>query len=433
MSCFQRMCIFLSSNKGEVKMASRYLKSFNKVFLWVGAGSILEYYDFVIYGMMAKYFSISFFPTQDSTAALLQAFLIFAVGYLARPFGGLLAGFIGDRFGRKPAFLMLTGLMAISTLAIGFLPDYASIGLFAPFLLVACRFVQGLSFGAEVPGATTILGEFSAPQYHGKFNGYLISSTTLGAIMATLVLYSLTIFLSDSQISAGGWRIPFLMGGIFGIILFFLRQGIQETPAFEQASIKVQNPLKTLLLGHFLSIIKGILLTVLFAALVVTNLYFPSYLPTYFGYAPKEVYFFTTISLIFCAVMLPITGRLSDHFSKKEIIVKASFVYLVFVIPLFSLLFLQSNFVLMLFLLAHQLFIALLAPSYFSLMIKLFPVQIRYTGIAFCYNITFALMALLPSCLTFLIEYYSSLWVLPFVLSGVAFINFIGSYQLPSK
>ncbi len=414
-------------------MAPSYLKSFNKVFLWVGAGSILEYYDFVIYGMMAKYFSISFFPAQDNTAALLQAFLVFAVGYFARPFGGVLAGFIGDRFGRKPAFLMLTGLMAASTLAIGFLPDYASIGLLAPLLLVVCRFLQGLSFGAELPGATTILGEFSAPEHHGKFNGYLISSTTVGAIVATLVLYSLTVFLSESQIWAGGWRIPFLMGGIFGIILFFLRQGIQETPAFEQTPIKVQNPLKTLLLEHPLAIIKGILLTILFAALVVTNLYFPSYLPTYFGYAPKEVYFFTTISLIFCAVMMTITGTFSDNFSKREILLKSSLAYAVCVVPLFSLLFLRSNFVLMLFLLVHQLFITLLAPSYFSLMIKLFPIQIRYTGIAFCYNVTFALMALLPSCLTFLISYYSSLWVLPLVLSGLAFITFIGSYYFSYK
>lgn len=414
-------------------MTQSLQKVFNKVVLWVGVGSVLEYYDFVIYGMMAKYFSLSFFPSHDPTAALLQTFLIFAIGYFARPFGGVAAGFIGDRFGRRPAFLMLTGIMAISTLAIGFLPEYASVGPIAPLLLVFCRFIQGLSFGAELPGATTIIGEFSASQHHGRYNGYLISSTTLGAIMATFILYMLTTFLTESQILEGGWRIPFLIGGVFGIILFFLRRGIQETPAFEQSILKTQNPLKVLLFEYYPSVVRGILRTILFSSLIVINLYYPSYLSAYFEYKSQEIYFFTTLSLIFCAVMMPITGRLSDHFSKEIILSKTSFLYFIGVIPLFLLLYFQSNFSLMFFLIMHQLVIALLAPSYFSLMVELFPINIRYTGIAFCYNVTFAFMALLPSCLTFLIKEYSTLWILPITLSGLAFITFMSGYFFRKK
>ena len=404
-----------------------------RITLWVSMGSLVEYYDFVVYAMMTKYIALLFFPAQDKTLAILQSFLIFAVGYFARPFGGTIIGIIGDRFGRKPAFLILTGLMSLSTFSIGLLPTYESLGIFAPLLLLVCRIFQGISYAGELPGATTIIKEFAPKKSLGQYTSFIISSTSIGAILATVILYFLSSTLEEAQILAFGWRLPFLLGGFLGFILLALRLKLIETPDFTQPShLPRQNPFISLLKDYPKAVLQGLSLTLFFAALVLLNLFFPYYIPTFFGFEAKDVYFGITISLVFSAFIFPFCGKFSDLFAKKNILIKTSLAYLLLSGPLFALLLLHSKVILILFLMSHQLFIALFGTSYFPLITSLFPASVRYTGTAFCYNVTFALMALLPSLLTSLLT-LSNLWATPMIMCLFALISLGGALKLPSQ
>ncbi|MBS0185230.1 MAG: MFS transporter [Proteobacteria bacterium] len=403
-----------------------------RITLWLSMGSLVEYYDFVVYAMMTKYIAILFFPTQDKSLAIIQSFLIFAVGYFARPFGGTLIGMMGDRFGRKPAFLMLTALMSLSTFAIGCLPIYDRIGFCAPLLLLVFRIFQGISYAGELPGATTIIGEFAPQKSLGRFTSFIISSTSIGAILATFVLYVLTSTFEESEILAFGWRFPFIMGGCLGLILLALRLKLLETPVFTTHQRVKLNPFILLLKDHYKNVLQGFSLTSFFASLVLLNLFFPYYIPTFFGFDSKDVYFGITISLVFSAFIFPFCGKFSDLFPKRNILIKTTLFYLLTCLPLFSLLLFRHTINLILFLIFHQFFIALFGSSYFPLMTRLFPTSVRYTGIAFCYNLTFAFMALLPSFLTSLIH-HSHPWVVPGMMCFFALISLTGAIKLPSS
>lgn len=401
------------------------------VTFFASLGSVLEYYDFVVYGMMSRYLSTIFFPQQNESNVVLQSFLVFALGYLARPFGGAFVGIIGDRIGRKPAFLFLTLLMTSSTLAIGLLPGYSEIGLWAPALLVFFRLLQGLSFGGELPGATTIVAELSLAKRRSLRQSFIVASVSLGALMATFILFLLTSYLSESDIIAGGWRIPFIVGGVLGIFVFWARRGLVESPVFlaSKTNVILKNPLEELV-KNWTSIITGVMLTVFGAAMIVTNLFFPYYIGQQYQFSQKEIYFAITISFIFSVLILPFTGLVADRVSRTKMLSIICFAYCLFSVTIFQLLVVQTTSCLILFMIIHQLFIALFSSSYFPIMIDLFPTSVRYTGIAICYNITYAVMGTLPAGLTALLLKYQTPACVPMILSIMAGVTGLASLYL---
>jgi MHS family proline/betaine transporter-like MFS transporter len=396
--------------------------------LLASLGSTLEYFDFVIYGMMASYLSIVFFPPQNPTAATLQSFLVFAVGYFARPLGGTIIGIIGDRVGRKPAFLISTSLMACSTLLIALLPNFETLGIAAVLLLVACRMLQGLSFGGELPGAMTIVAEFSPLQRQGHKTSLVIASTSLGALIASSALYLLSAFLSKEEIIAWGWRLPFLGGGVLGLALLIARNTIQETPVFQafQRDQREHQPFQKLLATHKLSLLRGGALTTFMAALIITNLYLPYYIPKFFAYDISDVYLGTTLSLVFLIIIFPGIGILADALPKKTTTLQWTCAsYVILSVPIFSLLSTGNSFVLFVFMMIQQIYIALFSANFFPTLIRIFSPEVRYTGIALCYNLTWAGMATLPMLYTSLLDFYSIPWVVPIILSVIATLPLI--------
>ncbi|MBM3469016.1 MAG: MHS family MFS transporter [Alphaproteobacteria bacterium] len=396
-------------------------------------GSILEYYDFIVYGMMATYLSVVFFPPINPSAAILQSFLVFAVGYFARPLGGTLIGMVGDHWGRRPAFILSTTLMAISTLLIAFLPSYTSMGELTVFLLVAYRIIQGLSFGGELPGAMTIVGEFSPAHRRGRGTSLVVASTSLGALLASGVLYTLSSLLSRQEIINWGWRLPFLGGGILGLFLLFARNRLPETPIFLSLSQESKNQLSflTLVKKHRIPLLRGALLTGFMAAMVMANLFFPYYIPKYFSYTEKEVYFATTISLIFSATILPSMGLLADIIRNKPLIIRrVCTLYIPLSVPLFTLLSLENMPALIAFLMFQQLVLALYSAGFFPTLIRIFTPDVRYTGIALCYNTMWAVMATLPMMLTSLLNYYATPWCVPVVLSVIAGLSYLAAWGI---
>lgn len=398
----------------------------------LGAG--LEYYDFIIYGMMAGHLSSLFFTADEAWVAMLKTFGVFAIGYFIRPLGGIFFGTIGDAFGRKKTFLAVMLLMALSTLCMGLLPTYSQAGALAPCLLIFLRLLQGLSFGAELPGAITVVCEYAEKKNHGTHSGFVISSVSMGSLLASLVLYVMSQTSSTDQILSWGWRIPFILGGLLAVANYFIRKHLAETPEFSrhqkaQPTASIKAPLSLLLTKYKATVALGVGLTALQSGLVIFVLYMPSYLSQHFQFAPANIYLAITWSMIWSVLVLPIFGWLADRLGKTSIFVASCLVFVIGAFPLFSLLSAPTAW-LVLFMLLYQTVIAGLSVGYFPILAAAFPTQVRYTGIAACYNIAYALLGTSPLVLTALIEWthtaYSAVWF----LITLAIISAISCFKL---
>lgn len=400
-----------------------------KVALLLSLGAGFEYYDFIIYGMMAEHLSILFFASDLVWVNLIKAFAVFAVGYLARPFGGLFFGALGDTYGRKKVFFSVMLLMGSATFCIGLLPIYEQVGALAPCLLVLLRILQGLSFGAELPGAMTVVYEYAAEKRAGIYSSIVLASTSIGAMLASFVLYCLSHAILKEQILSWGWRIPFLFGGVLILVNYFIRRNLDETPDFIdwQGSGNVEteftDPFYILLKEYKSRVVQGIGMTFFVSSLVITALYFPTYLTVYFRYNAAEVYLAILWSLIWSVIVLPICGWFADFVGKKRLLILTLLVFIGGAYPLFLLLDLHSFIALQLFMLLYQTLIALVSSCYFPLLGALFSTKVRYTGAAVCYNMTYSLLATLPIFLTALIRYTEAPMALVWVLAIFALIS----------
>lgn len=210
-------------------------------------GTLIEWYDFYIFGSLATILSIQFFPAGNSTAAFLSTLAFFAAGFVVRPFGAIVFGRLGDLVGRKYTFLVTLILMGGSTFAIGLIPSYASIGIFAPSLVLLLRLVQGLALGGEYGGAATYVAEHSPANKRGFYTSFIQTTATLGLFMSIGVILAVRQYLGVDEFNAWGWRIPFLISAILVGVSIFIRMKMQESPLF--AKIKSEgkvskNPIK---------------------------------------------------------------------------------------------------------------------------------------------------------------------------------------------
>ncbi|MES2200027.1 MAG: MFS transporter [Chlamydiota bacterium] len=375
-------------------------KSANKATFLASLGAGLEYYDFVIYGLMASTLSTLFFAG-ETASHLSKTFGIFALGYIARPVGGVIFGMIGDTYGRKKTFLSVMLLMAASTFSIGLLPNCSQAGFFAPCALLILRLLQGLSFGAELPGAITVVNEHSDKKKWGVYTGFVISSVSLGATLASFILYILSQTLDRNAILTWGWRIPFLLGGVFSLVNYFIRKHLNETPEFtilqknrKQPSLK--DPLLDLLRNHKRSLLLGISMTGIMSSLVIFFLSFPTYIQMHFGYELKSGYLAVTWGMIWSSLTLPFCGWISDKVGKAKAYLFTRILFSVGCFTLFSLLRIGTLTSLIIFTTLYQTIISFLSVSYFSIISAIFSTEVRYTGLSFCYNIVYCIIGCTP-------------------------------------
>lgn len=291
-------------------------------------GNVLEWYDFALYGYFAAILTPLFFPSKDATVGLIATFEVFAIGFLVRPLGAIVFGYIGDRFGRKQALSASIILMAIPTTFIGLLPDHQQIGILAPTLLIICRLLQGLAVGGEFTGSMVYLLEH-APDFRRGLYGALIMASAfcgllLGAIAATIVKLFTIVWL---------WRIPFLLSIILGALGLYLRLRMPESPVFEELKKTHQiniNPFKELVSRHSLLILKGTALVVLPAtAFYITFLYLPTYLNYFLTVNLLHAMIINTLTLFLLILACPLIGFLADKIGKWQVLIvgASSFFY----------------------------------------------------------------------------------------------------------
>ncbi|WOG29429.1 MFS transporter [Endozoicomonas sp. 8E] len=378
-----------------------------KLALAVSMGGMLELYDFLIYALMASYIAGHFFPASDQLTSLLGTFAAFAAGYLTRPLGGLFFGHLGDRFGRKKTFTLTIFLMALTTALMGCLPTYKEVGVVAPLLLVLLRLTQGFSLGGELPGAITYLSE-SVPQRQGLMIGILFLALMTGISLGTFLLGLLNLLLGEEAMAQWGWRMPFWIGGLLGLFSYHIRRRFDDSGLFvalDQVRQRSTIPLILLLREHRKGLFCGLLLMALCGATVtVYGVYMPSYLSSILDLPRANVVWRTAVAFLVLSPLSLVAGILTDIVNKRLLATCMALAVIVLSFPTFQY-FVTESPPIRRIMMTCGLFTALASGLLPPVIVRFFPTEVRYTGIATSYNFGFAIFGgLAPFSSTLIVQ-----------------------------
>lgn len=402
----------------------------HKVIIAGSIGNAVEWFDWTIYATFALYFSRQFFPSDSPTAALLATFAIFAVGFFMRPLGGIVIGIFSDRYGRKAALSLTIMMMAVGSLMIGLSPTYAAIGIFAPIILVLARLIQGLSLGGEFASAATYLSEMAPDHRRGLYSSFIFFSSAIGILAASGLAWLLTSNLSSLDMGEYGWRIPFIIGAIGGLVGLWIRKSVPDSELTEHKP-KVKNPIFKLIKNYPRETrrIVGISILTTFAFYVFV-IYVPTYAINTLGADPKTAFAANTISMVLFMLCQPLFGMLSDKIGRKPQLIVFAVGYLLFFYPVIK--WMDSSFT---SILLAEMFGLLLYALYTSIgpavMSEQFPTEVRAVGIGAPYNLVVALLGgTTPYMLTWLQSIGKQDYFYFIILIG-AFITLITFLRMP--
>ncbi|MEV8439360.1 MFS transporter [Actinosynnema sp. NPDC051121] len=357
-------------------------------------GNAIEWYDWTIYATFSIYFATQVFPKDNPRLALINTLAAYAIAFFFRPLGGYLLGRFADLSGRRTAMLLTIILMAGGSVAIGLLPTYAQVGWLAPILLLLARVAQGLSLGGEVSNASAYLAEIAPPHRRGRYSAFFYISTGVAVLAASLLGFVLARTLDKAELASYGWRIPFLVGGVLGLVGLWLRRSLEETEQFEHNKAKAQQlkrPLLTTLREHPKAVGRLVGFTMLSTLCYYT--FFSALTPfavSKRGADPVDVFLALSIATaLFIALQYPM-GALSDRFGRKPQLLAWSAATAVLVVPLSTLIGPGVGNLLLVFCVGLALYTAMtsIAPAVMS---ELFPTELRALGIGSWYNLTVAL------------------------------------------
>lgn len=356
-------------------------------------GGALEFYDFVIFVFFATTMGALFFPPDmPGWLKLVQTFGIFAAGYLARPLGGIVMAHFGDKAGRKRMFMLSILLMAIPTLLMGLLPTYAQAGVLAPILLLLLRIMQGAAIGGEAPGAWVFVSEHVGERHRALACGALSAGLCTGILLGSLVARAINAMFDETTLLAWGWRVPFLVGGLFGFIALVLRQQLHETPVFAEMkarkALAAELPLKTVLRAHGGAVVLAMLLTwLLTAAVVVVLLMMPTLLQ---GMEVDRADALAGNALAIVATIIAnlVAGALGDRYGKGRVLVLWSLMLGV-AFWWFHAQAQAGHYSQALYALAgFAVGLTALVPA---IAVSGFPAAVRFSGLSFAYNVAYAI------------------------------------------
>lgn len=371
-------------------------------------GGALEFYDFTIYALFAPYISQHFFSNTNQLIGLINTFSVFALGYLARPLGGVMFGHLGDKFGRKFAFSWAIFIMATSTLLMGCLPTYQSIGSAAPIALIGLRLIQGFSVGGEIPGAAVFTIEHVPFGRRGFAIGLVFMCITLGNTLGAGMGLLLTTILKPQQMLSWGWRIPFIVGFFLGIISYIIRKKSIETPVF-LAMLKEKNLHHAPFIGMMslspFKLLSAFMLTAATSSIISLFLYLPTYLSTIIKINVSHAYLINLFAFLSFALTTAFFGRISDYVNRKKLSMAGALLLITFSYPLFYGLRLFDTSFIWVFTLGFSVFGGMINGSYVVLITELFPANLRYSAVGFSYSLGVAIFGgIAPLAFTWLIQ-----------------------------
>ncbi|WP_128565195.1 MFS transporter [Methylobacterium crusticola] len=357
-------------------------------------GNMLEWYDFAAYGYFSAVIGRNFFPSDNHTTSLLSAFAVFAAAFFMRPFGGVVFGHIGDRFGRKAALVLSAGLMTVSTFAIGCLPTYETAGLLAPVLLVALRLGQGLSVGGEYTSSAAFLAETAAPERRGLVGSLACVGASAGIMAGSILGVILTSLLTPEEVGAWGWRIPFLLGIVLGAVISVLRRQMDEGGRPGDApEPDDRSPLRAAVDLHARDMVRAFVMNLgLAAAFYVVFVYLVTYLHREDGLPDSTAFLLNTIAMAVLTAAIPLMGALSDRIGRRTLLALSTGGLALFSWPLFALIATERPGLI----LAAQVVFAVLIAGYSAVLptalVEMFEQRSRCTAVAISYNASMALV-----------------------------------------
>jgi len=359
-------------------------------------GNATEWFDYGIYAYGVGYLSDAIFPG-DTAQATLLALATFAVSFLVRPLGGLIWGPLGDRVGRKQVLALTIVLMAGATFCVGLVPSYATIGLWAPAIMVVLRMIQGFSTGGEYGGAATFMAEYAPSRRRGFLGSFLEFGTLAGFSLGALLMLGCSVLLTDDQMGSWGWRLPFLVAAPLGLVGVYLRSRLQDTPVFRELERSGQTETGARsqfrdLLGRY----RGAVLQLvgLVVALNVVNYTLLTYMPTYLertiGLSSRHALVVPIIGMASMMVFLPLSGHLSDRLGRKPLWWFSLVGLFLAAVPMFVLMSTGMVGAVVGFAVLGLLYVPQLS-TISATFPAMFPTQVRYAGFAIAYNVSTSL------------------------------------------
>ncbi|WP_041684889.1 MFS transporter [Renibacterium salmoninarum] len=355
-----------------------------------GVGNAIEWYDWYIYSFLAVVFAPQIFHAGDATADLLSAFAVFAASFLLRPIGGLLVGNLADRIGRKNTLVLTISAMGLGSLIVGLTPSFATVGIWAPIILVLGRLISGLSVGGEFAANTVFLVESAPANRRGFYSSFQYVSTTVGQLLASGLAALLLSTLSKDDMNAWGWRVPFFVGALLSLVGLWIRRGTEETLVVKAEAVRpkvfdalVKYPKQSLLIVGIT--ISG---TILY---YTWTTYLPTYATTNGSLETKDFLVISTIGLFFFLIIQPLVGILSDRIGRKPLLIASSAIFAVGIVP-------------GLYLVSQSTFVGALGVTLVGMLVlsgftsisaavnaETIPTHVRSAGIGFPYSLTVAI------------------------------------------
>ncbi len=393
-------------------------------------GNFVEWFDYAVYGYLAATISVVFFPESDPQTALLATFALFAISFLVRPIGGFIWGHIGDKVGRRTALSLSILIMSFATFCIALIPGYATIGVWAPILLLVVRIVQGFSASGEYAGASAFLVEYAPANRRGLYAAVVPASTATGLLLGSLLAALLTGMLSSDAMQDWGWRLPFLLAAPMGLIGRYIRTKLEDTPAFRALTAQdeaVKAPVKSMFRNHWRQLLQAVGAVLLNAVgFYVILSYMPTYLSEELGMGATESYIATTIALLTYIGFIFLTGMLSDRFGRKKVLITASVLFILLTVPAFILLGTGNFLIIVLVQILLGGMLTLNDGTLPSFLAEMFPTRVRYSGFAISFNLSNALFGgTAPMMATLLIAATANDLAPAYYLVGAAVISLV--------
>ncbi|CAE6935910.1 Proline/betaine transporter [Paraburkholderia domus] len=364
------------------------------------AGSIIEWFEFSVYGYLAAVMGKVFFSTSSPSVQIVASFATFAVAFLARPFGGVICGVLGDRYGRKSVLNATLFVMAAATFCIGLLPSYSSIGVLAPVLLVVLRLLQGLSAGGEVSAAAIYVAERCEDRNRTLMTAWVEVGAMAGFLAGALASYLLHIGFDDATLTSWGWRLPFYLAAPLALIGLYIRRRLEESQAFVDAQrdgrIEAVSVVKQIArLGAYR---KAMLQAA--GMVIVTNItlftvlsYIPTYLNRNLHLSGSKALAMSLLPMVVLVLLIPVFAVLADRIGRKKVMIAGSIAVLVLAIPAFDLLRSSDIVTQVGVLIVLNICLAALTSCIFAQVPSLFPIKVRFMAMSISYNVTIAIFA----------------------------------------
>ncbi|AAU03541.1 MFS transporter [Rickettsia typhi] len=349
-----------------------------------------EWYDYVLFSYFAPIIGAKFFPNDDVNTSLLHVFSVFAIGYLARPLGGIFFGVIGDRFGRKVALTSALFCMSAPTVLIGMLPTYNTIGITATIVMICVRILQGLSMGGALTGSISFVIEHTNHKYRGLICSISMSSICSGLLFGSIVFYIVKNILTAAQFDNFGWRIPFLIGFFIIFAAFYIKKNTHETPSFkhirDQQQI-LQSPLRKVVINHWFDILISIFINAPGSIIFyLATIYLVSFFKIIRNFTENEVNNLASICYVIMIIVTLLSGYLSDIIGRKKIFL-INLIIIIVTTPFLLRNFENGDFTSVII---SQFILTILAASYIgpepALQAEFYPTNIRNTALSISYN-----------------------------------------------